>query len=374
MTILSAIVLFAWLMSLGWTILNLLLLPRLSERRASSSPRVSVIIPARNEEKVIERTVRALLAQTYPDFEVIVVDDRSTDRTSDILAAIEDPHLVVVHGAEKPDGWLGKPWALYQGSQRASGDLLLFVDADLIYRPGTLDAAVAHMEERGVAMLALLPHFELHGFWENAGMPQLALTIFTYMPSWLADRYQVVALAIGGGPGNLVRRDDYAAIGGHEPLRDAVVDDVALARRMRASGRRTEMVRADRFVSLHMYEGAQEIIDGFTKNCFAIFGRRYMLALSTTVLVVIFHLLPYVLACFGDPLAIATVVVISITRVILFRALRYPLWNALLLHPAMIAMWGWIFIRSMWLTGVRRQLHWRGRTYDAAETRFGHER
>jgi hypothetical protein len=205
-------------------------------------------------------------------------------------------------------------------------------------------------------------------------MPQLAMTLYTFMPTWFGERRQLEVLAIGGGPGNLIRRADYDAVGGHEMLRDAVVDDLSLARRVRRSGRRTEVVRADDFVSLRMYHGLREIVDGFTKNAFVIFGRNYLLATITLAFMLVFHLAPYIAACFGNWLAIASVAVITLTRVILFRSLRYSIANAIVLHPVMTAIWGWIFLRSMWLTGIRRKLHWRGRTYDARDTKFGHER
>jgi len=363
-------------MALARTILNLRAIPRLKTRAdgTSAPPFVSILVPARNEERIIESTVRAFLAQEYPALEVIVVDDRSTDATPAILAGIDDPRLIVMRGEETPEGWLGKPWALHQAAARARGDLLMFVDADVFYAPGTIAAAVAYIEERNVAMIALLPRFELHGFWENAAMPQLAMSLFSFLPIWIGERRQIALLAVGGGPGNFVRRADYDAVGGHESLRDAVIDDVSLARRLRKSGRRTETVRADDFVFLHMYHGLREVIDGFTKNGFAIFGRSYLFALATVVLMLLVHFLPYVAACFGNVPAIATIIVISLTRVVLFRTLGYSIWSAILLHPVMTLIWAWIFIRSMWLTGIRRQLHWRGRTYDARKTKFGHER
>jgi chlorobactene glucosyltransferase len=367
-------------MALVRTIVNLRAIPRLKPAgrlegsKLESLPCVSILVPARNEERIIEHTIRAFLAQDYPDFEVIVVDDRSTDATPQILASIDDPRLIVIRGEETPPGWLGKPWALHQAAARARGELLMFVDADIFYAPGTIAAAVARIGERNAAMIALLPRFELHGFWENAAMPQLAMSVFSFLPVWIGERRQIALLAVGGGPGNFVRRADYDAVGGHESLRDAVVDDVSLARRLRRSGRRTEIVGADDFVSLHMYHGLREVIEGFTKNGFAIFGRSYLFAITTVVLMIAIHFVPYVAACFGNLPAIATIVVIAATRVVLFRSLRFPLWNAILLHPVMTAIWAWIFVRSMWLTGIRRQLHWRGRTYDAAKTKFGHER
>jgi hypothetical protein len=115
-------------------------------------------------------------------------------------------------------------------------------------------------------------------------------------------------------------------------------------------------------------------VDGFTKNAFSVFGRSYVIALLIAIASVVFHILPYGLAMAGDRFGMASVGLISVTRLILFRRLRYRLDNALFLHPVMVAIWTWIFLRSMWLTGIRRRLLWRGRTYDARHTRFGAER
>jgi chlorobactene glucosyltransferase len=373
--LLTLIVLAAWVLAFFRTIVNLALIPRLRrDERPAREPLVSIIIPARDEARVIERTVRAFLAQTYPHFELIVVNDRSADATGAILRSIEDERLVVIDGEEPAAGWLGKPWALHQGSRRAHGDILLFVDADVIYAPDTLRAAVASMEQRRPALLTLLPFFEMHGIGENASMPMLAITCFTFLPTWLSNRTRGVALAIGGGTGNLVVRDAYEAAGGHEALKDSVVDDVGLARLIRRSGGLTTVVRGDDLISLRMYHGLREVIEGFTKNAFAVFGRNYAVAFLVAIGCIAFHILPYALALTGDRISIATVVVITATRLILFRSLRYRLDNALLLHPVMCAIWLWIFLRSTWLTGVRRKLLWRGRTYDARHTQFGADR
>ncbi|HEX7829327.1 MAG TPA: hypothetical protein VF787_06700, partial [Thermoanaerobaculia bacterium] len=217
----------------------------------------------------------------------------------------------------------------------------------------------------------LFPRLEVHGFWENVVMPNLLVFGFTFLPIWLTNRTRIALLAVGGGPGNMVRRDDYFAARGHEALKDAVVDDVALARLLRRAGKRTEVARAEDLVSVRMYHGLGEIIRGFTKNAFAVFGRSYILAAFFFAMAIVFHIVPYVLALTGDAYAIATVALISLTRLILFRATGYRLDNALLAHPLMIATWGWILARSVWFTGIRRQLEWRGRKYDASRTRFG---
>ncbi len=372
MHVLTIVVLALWLLAFGRTLLNLRLIPRLS--RAATplrEPLVSIVVPARNEARVIERTVRAFLAQDYRNFEVIVVDDRSTDQTGEMLRAIDDPRLTVVSGEESPPGWLGKPWALEQGSARARGEMLLFVDADVIYAPTAVRAAVAELEKSGAAMIALLPHFELGGIAEQIAMPMLAFTGFAAVPTWYFNRSRAAFLAMGGGSGNLIRRDIFQAVGGFRSLKDAVVDDIALARLVRHQGDSTRAVRADDLISVRMYHSAREIIGGFSKNIFFVVGRSYVLGVVMLVLLVVCHLLPYALAFMGDWTSIATVVVITMIRLVLFRSLRYSLINALLFHPFMVVFWSYLFLHSMWFTGVRKELRWRGRIYDAAQTRFG---
>jgi chlorobactene glucosyltransferase len=366
MRVLSLIVLAFWLLSLARTILNLLLVPRLRPRLPRTTPLVSVIVPARNEERSIGETVRALLAQTYPHLELVVVNDRSTDRTGEILRSFEDRRLVVVDNEEPPPGWLGKPWALHQGSLRARGAWLLFVDADVSYAAEGVGAAVAFAEESGAGLVSLFPYLRMEGFWEHIGMPNLTIAGFMFTPLWIGNRTRIPLLAIGGGPGNLVRREVYDRCGGHEALRDAIIDDIGLARLVRRGGERTQLVRADDLVSLRMYHGLREIVDGFTKNAFAAFGGSYALVLVAMLLGAVMNVLPFALALTGDLAAIASVAVISLTRLILFASLRYRIDNALFGHPLMMALWGWIMLRSVWFTGIRRQISWRGRTYGSA--------
>jgi glycosyltransferase involved in cell wall biosynthesis len=370
----EGVILAVWLITLVRTIVNLLFVPRLRAGRlllSETQPLVSVIIPARDEERSIERTVRAFLAQTWPALELIVVNDRSTDRTGAILSSISDARLTVIDNEEPPAGWLGKPWALHQGRLRARGELLLFVDADVIYEPDAVAAAVQRLGDSGAPMISLLPHLVMRGFWEHVLMPNLAFFAFTTIPLWLGNRSRIPVLGVGAGTGNLIRRETYDIVGGHAALRDAVVDDVALARLVRRNGHRTEIVRAEKLVSVRMYEGLGEIVRGFTKNGFATVGRNYITMALFLALGCLLHVVPYALACTGDRIALLTIGVITLTRVVLYLPLRYRLDNALFAHPLMVTVWAVIMLRSTWFTGIRRQLLWRGRTYDARKTRFG---
>lgn len=369
MTVLAAVVFVFWVCVFLQTIYNVATAPRLHAGDApDAQPFLSVVIPARDEAANIGRTVHAFLAQDYTSFEVIVVDDRSTDGTSEILHAISDPRLRVIHGSETPDGWLGKPWALDQGSRAARGEIVLLVDADIIYAPQALRAAVADIEKHDVAMVGLLPHIEMVGLAEHTGLTMLAIVAFMGVPLTLANRLKHPILGLGGGTGNLVRRKDLEEMGYFTPLRDKVIDDVGVAWQLRMRGKRTRAVRADELVSVRIYRGAGEIVRGFTKNMFAVVKRSYLVGFAMLGWMFVLHVLPFVLAVMGNWTGIATVVLIVLARLILFASLRYPLWAAVFLHPFTMVMWAYILLRSMWITGVRGKLEWRGRTYDAAKT------
>ena len=358
-----------WLYALVTTILNLILERPLRPSDRTSGPTVSVIIPARNEERSIGATVTAMLAQTYRDLEIIVIDDRSTDTTRQILGGFDDPRLTVIDGEETPPGWLGKPWALEQGSRRARGPLLLFVDADIHYEPKAIASMVDALEASGAAMLAVLPHMEMRTLGEQVSMMMLPFIAWAGIPLWLGNRWNAVGLAIGGGVGNFVRRPDYDAIGGHTALHNAVIDDIGLARQLRTGGFRTKHVITDDLISARIYHGLREVVFGFEKNMFAILGSTWAVLVMAIVMVWV-HLLPFVLACAGRPTSIAIVAICTLIRVMIALRSRYSLLNAIFLHVPMVLVWLYILMQSTWMTVRRREIHWRGRR-SAEWSRFG---
>jgi chlorobactene glucosyltransferase len=293
----------------------------------------------------------------------------------------------VVDGSEPPEGWLGKPWALQQGGERAAGELLLFVDSDIDYDPHTIGSVLAFWEKERPSFLALLPHITMRGFWERLLMPQLAIIALGTLPLWMAPRTRTRHLAIGGGTGNLITRDAWERLGGHRRLRNAVVDDVGLARQVRGVlGEPAVALRAEAFVSVRMYEGLGQIVQGFSKNAFSIFGGSLAGALLAVLLAFVTQILPYLLALSGaarwlasgvvtpvEAVSILTVGLISVTRLILFGSLGYSLLHALFSLPLSMTVWLGIVLRSTWLNGIRRELSWRGRTYHMRPTTFGDE-
>lgn len=236
------------------------------------APSLSVIVPARNEEATIERCVRSLLAQTI-DVEVIVVDDRSEDATPRILAALaaEAPRLRVIRGAELPDGWVGKPWALAQGVRAARGAWLLFTDADTWHAPEACASTLAFARTHGADALTLGTYQELGSWGERALLPTILGMILIASGSMRAlNDPRDTKHALANGQYILISRAAYDAIGGHEALRGELVEDVAFARCMKRDGRfRLLIAGGESLVRVRMYRSLGDVWHGFTKNMYA---------------------------------------------------------------------------------------------------------
>ena len=244
----------------------------ISETPAPDAPRVSIVIPARNESRNIERCVRSVLGAAYPRFEIIVIDDHSTDGTGDIARRIanEDSRIRVIDAPPLPDGWFGKQWACATGARESSGDLLLFTDADTRHSPDLLPRAVNAMRARGAELLSVAGNQEMHSFWERIVQPQMfALLAIRYGGSEHVSNATRPVDAIANGQFILVRRDSYDAIGGHAAVRALVAEDMAMAQTFVASRRRIALFAANDQLSTHMYASLSELIAGWGKNIYA---------------------------------------------------------------------------------------------------------
>jgi len=247
---------------------------RRSGLQPETLPRVSVLVPARNEERNIARCVRSLLAQEYADFEVIVLDD-SEDRTPDILRSLAgDDRLRVMTGKPLPAGWMGKNWSCHQLAQTATGEVFLFTDADTRHHPAMLlDAVNALFAERS-DFLSAIPRQELHTWAERLVLPILPWSLHTFFPIGLARRLRLRALATAAGQFMLFRKEAYAAIDGHRGVRGSVLDDVSLAKQVVKAGLPWSLMDGQARFSVQMYRSAREVWDGLSKNLFAVFGRN----------------------------------------------------------------------------------------------------
>lgn len=233
---------------------------------------VSVIIPARNEARNIERCVRSVLASSYPSLEVIVVNDHSTDATGTIARAIntQDPRLTVVDAPDLPSGWFGKQWACATGARAARGELLLFTDADTRHAPDLLSRAVNALHDSDASLLSIAGHQEMHSFWERIIQPQMfALLSIRYGGTEHVSNARRPEDVIANGQFILVRRDAYDALGGHALVSDRVAEDMALGQEFFRAGRRVALFLALHQFSTHMYASLHELIEGWRKNIYA---------------------------------------------------------------------------------------------------------
>jgi chlorobactene glucosyltransferase len=269
--------------------------------RPQTLPKLSIIVPARNEERTIARCVRSLLKQNLADFEVIVVDDRSEDGTAAILAELaeNDSRLRAFSGDELPDGWVGKPWALAQGVRAATGDWLLFTDADSWHAPPAAAAALSFAREHQLDALSLWVHQELGSFAERAVLPTILGMVVVASGSMRQLNDPADAdHALANGQYILVSRVAYDALGGHEALRGEIVEDVAFARKLKDDGRfRLGLADGSALVRVRMYTSLAEIWSGFTKNMYlGARGDVFILVAAMTFLSLL-SVVPALLAC-----------------------------------------------------------------------------
>jgi chlorobactene glucosyltransferase len=244
--------------------------PDLGRARAVRGRALSVIVPARNEAATLKTVLRSVLRSGYAPLEVIVVDDRSTDETAAIAGRIaaEDARVRVVRGADLPEGWFGKPWACAQGYRAASGELLVFTDADTCHEPELLQRAVGAMEATGADVLSVIARQRCVTLWERLVMPQIWLLLGLRYPPHAVNRATRPSQVIANGQFILLARDTYEALGTHAAVRHEVVEDLALAQATVRAGRKLVLVHGAGFLETRMYHGLRHLVEGWSKNIY----------------------------------------------------------------------------------------------------------
>lgn len=338
-------------------------------------PMVSVLLPSRNEEKNIGRCLASLVAQDYPHYEIIVLDDNSEDRTREIAEewSRRTPLVRLIRGANLPAGWVGKNFACHQLSETAKGELLLFADADTVHTHRTLTASVAEMERSGADLLTMIPRQTMEGFWERLILPLLYFSSLCFLPFPLVAASRNPKFAMANGQFMLFKRQVYEKVGGHMAVRDALVEDVWLSRLVKKSGHSLRIMDGREILSCRMYTSLAEIWEGFSKNLFP--GFKYSLGMLMAVVVFNFvtSILPFLLLftrpfpeVLLGPVGLQVAVLLG-TRMAL--ALRFRMHLAYtLLHPvAMLLMIG-IALNSCRLVLLGSGSRWKGRSYDFRNT------
>jgi glycosyltransferase involved in cell wall biosynthesis len=353
--------------------------PLADAHATGSIPRVTVIVPARNEETHIQATLQSLLAQDYPLLNVVAVDDRSTDATGQIMQSLcrqvrqgaTPERLRVLQISELPLGWLGKTHAMWTAAQQASGNWLLFTDADVVFRPDALRRAIAYAERSQADHLVVFPRVAVETFGGHMMLSFFQLLfVFGHRPWKVADpRAQD---SIGFGPFNLVRRNTYENVGTWKVLALEVVEDMKLGELIKQSGFASRCAFGHSLLTHHWARTGSDVVRNLTKNFFAVVKYRPALAFAGCGALLFLHLLPFVGLFVAPawsklPFALSLVGIAALYAGMARRSHTSPLY--LFTHPFATLLFVYTMMRSMthaiWHGGVT----WRGTVYPLKELR-----
>jgi glycosyltransferase involved in cell wall biosynthesis len=371
----AIIVLALWLVSAAEMIVNGRSIPRLPELSvtglAEPMPMVSVIVAARNEEATIAPALQALLSLDYNVLEIVVVNDRSTDRTGFILdeEARKSERLRVIHVEALPAGWLGKNHALAVGAARARGEWILFTDADVHLKPLALDRAVGYAVEQGLDHLAVAPRLEMNGFLLNLFSGAFALLFAQVTRPWLARR-PGSRFHIGIGAFNLIRAKAYRCVGGHEPIRLRPDDDLRLGRLVKEAGFRQDLAFGDDDVVVEWYPTIGEAMRGLEKNSFSAVNYSLPAALLAGSMVAMLGVYPFIALFFTSGPTLTITAITCAFAVLLFAGSTRTSGSGILLAPAFpLAALLVLFIvgRATAMTLLNDGISWRDTRYTLEE-------
>jgi glycosyltransferase involved in cell wall biosynthesis len=348
------------------------------DRNPVGSPRVSIIVPARDEQEDVEATLIQLLTLDYDNYEVIAVDDRSTDNTGEIIDRVASRpeargRLQVIHIDALPSGWLGKTHAMWSAAAKATGDWLLFTDADVLFRPDAVRRAIAYAEEESADHLVLFPQMIMHSPGEHM-MIAFFQTLFVYghRPWKVADPETDDHMGVGAF--NLIRRKVYEEVGTYQALRFEVLDDMKLGKVVKNAGHAQRNVFGDDLISIHWGAGAMGIVRNLTKNFFAIMSFQWPRTIGSLVALVFLNLVPFagVLLVHGWARVPYAMALFSMFLIYVGMSQRssVPAYY-FFLHPASTVLFGYTLLRSMCLTLWHGGVIWRGTKYPLEELRRG---
>jgi glycosyltransferase involved in cell wall biosynthesis len=376
--ILFALVALFWLYFGLRNLIGLLSLPWLSKFPPignANAPRVSLIFAARDEQEKLPQALETVSKISYPNLEIVAVDDRSQDKTSAILdeAAKSDDRLRVIHVKELPQGWLGKPHALQKAYQASTGEWLLFTDADVRFAPDALSRAMNLVQSRNADHLTLFGDVDRQGFWDTVLLTFFGLAMHLATESPRVSNPNSRAY-IGIGAFQLVRRSAYEACGTHERLRMEVVDDIKLGKILKLGGYRSCVGIAVGFVAVRWQSGFRNLIRGVTKNFFAGLNYSVPLAVAAIVSMLLTNFAPFVGVIFGHGW-VRILAAISVAIAMLFHVLVdlgakiSPLYA--LTHPIGALIFCWMILRSVVVTLWNGGVTWRDTFYKLSDLKKG---
>jgi chlorobactene glucosyltransferase len=327
--------------------------------------KLSVLIPARNEAHNLEALLMSLTLQDDLNFEVIVLDDHSSDDSLEIIRrfALRDSRIMALRGQGLPEGWLGKNYACHQLSNAASGDVLIFTDADTVWSPDGVCLIRGAFERTRADALSAWPEQICLDPLSRLIQPLQQWSLLTFLPMWFVP-WRAFPLAVAAN-GQLIafKKEMYEQVGGHARVQNSVIEDMSLARLVKRNGGRFALLNAAGVVRTRMYQSVAETWAGYAKNAYPAFGANPLALLLVLILNLCLYVLPWGLMMFEfNPSTVMLVVLSLVPRVMADLSARYDLrWS--LLHPISILAWTCISLHSV-LWYVRGHVRWKNRDYD----------
>jgi glycosyltransferase involved in cell wall biosynthesis len=375
--ILGLLALF-WVVAAVRTGLGMLRLPRLAAVRPladAALPSVSILFSARNEAEKMPAALRSMLAQDYPHYQVVAVNDRSNDATPEILDefARACKLLVPLRVLELPPGWLGKPHGLQQAYEHSSGEWLIFTDADVIYEPDVLRRAVSLAIEKGWDHLTLLVRMEMVGFWEKTLLTFFAVAGILYAQPWNVPNPRRRSYA-GMGAFQLLRRSAYQSIGTHQRLAMEVIEDMKLGKLVKDAGYISGVAWPARSLRVRWHSGLGNLIRGTEKNFFAASGFSLPIVSAQVLAILLFFVAPFLALPFTSGLAqvlagVAVIAALTIHAGLAMASRVSPLYA--LMHPFGALIFAFMVARSAFLTLRQGGIYWRDTFYPLEQLRRG---
>jgi cellulose synthase/poly-beta-1,6-N-acetylglucosamine synthase-like glycosyltransferase len=339
----------------------------------ADAPRVSIIVAARNESRNIREALGSLLALKYPNYNLIVVDDRSDDGTGAIIdeLATADPRLAAIHLVDLPPAWLGKNHALWRGAREADGDLLLFTDADIVMEPTTLARAVNALGGAKTDHLAVSPSMTMPTTFLQMFGAAFIVFFSLFARPWKA-RDPKSSCHVGIGAFNLVRAHAYRAVGGHQTIHLRPDDDLKLGKIIKERGFRSDVAYGPEFLSVEWYASLGDVIRGLEKNTFAGSDYRISLVLSGALFLLVTVVWPYLALLLTNGATRATYGAVVLLLTVLFADCASfhgaQRWHAAG-FPLCTLLFVWIILRTMAVNLLQGGIYWRGTFYSLAELR-----
>lgn len=372
---LAAVTLAAWVIGGGEVALGSRRIGYLRDLppTAGIAPSATIVVAARNEEAKVREGVESLLRLEDVRTEVIVADDRSDDRTAEILdeVAARDPSLRVIHITELPDGWLGKTHAMHVAAAAAGSDWLLFTDADVVMAPRAVSKAVRYATREEVDHLAVAPELQIPSLGGDLFAGLFVLIFARFATPWRV-RDPASRAHIGVGAFNLIRREVYVAVGGHEPVRMRPDDDLKLGKLIKQAGFRQDVLYGTGEVKVEWYSSLSEAVTGLEKNAFAGAGYSVTRVVAACAALLLFGLWPWIAVVTAEGpvrlLNLASVLVMAGLYVSSTRSSGARPWLAIAM-PLAICIFCFTVARSAALAVVRGAIRWRGTSYPLEELR-----